>query len=104
MDKLHETLKDAMKNLPSDFSPYGERDRETDWGPDCSCGCKHFIPLQGEVGFDWGVCANRQSPRFGLLTFEHQGCRQFEGDPNLEAVDTIDEQVPVIENPYREDI
>jgi hypothetical protein len=29
---------------------------------------------------DWGVCVNPVSPRVGLLTFEHQGCPQFEQD------------------------
>jgi hypothetical protein len=27
---------------------------------------------------DWGVCGNPQSARSGLLTFEHQGCPEFE--------------------------
>jgi len=45
---------------------------------DCSCGCKRFLKLPGKLGMDWGVCANANSPRVGLLTFEHQGCEQFE--------------------------
>jgi hypothetical protein len=47
---------------------------------DCSCGCRHFLPLQGQLGHDWGVCANSKSPRAGLLTFEHQGCAEFEAE------------------------
>lgn len=61
---------------PTDFEPYGFRLRE---GADCSCGCKWFLPLEGQLGHDWGVCSNPLSPRCGLLTFEHQGCPQFEG-------------------------
>ena len=39
---------------------------------DCSCGCKVCIELQDSG--DWGVCCNPESPRAGLLTWEHQGC------------------------------
>jgi len=48
---------------------------------DCSCGCRHYVPLEGKEGADWGVCTNPRSPRAGLLTFEHQGCEFFEDDP-----------------------
>lgn len=41
---------------------------------DCSCGCYFFHPLLGDLHRDWGVCTNPQSPRAGLLTFEHIGC------------------------------
>lgn len=41
---------------------------------DCSCGCYFFHPLLGDLQKDWGVCTNPQSPRAGLLTFEHIGC------------------------------
>jgi hypothetical protein len=68
----------VCQKLPSDFKPYGKRDRaRTEPCADCSCGCVHFLPLNGEVGMDWGVCANPKSPRAGLLTFEHQGCPEF---------------------------
>jgi hypothetical protein len=77
----HEQLLAFVKELPGDFEPFGERSRETDWGPDCSCGCKHFLKLKGALGYDWGVCANPKSPRAGLLTFEHQGCKEFEDKP-----------------------
>ncbi|MDP3185973.1 MAG: hypothetical protein Q8M58_11930 [Anaerolineales bacterium] len=72
---LHEHLHTICRRLPTDFEPYGERERE---GPDCSCGCRHFLKLPGKLGMDWGVCGNPASPRAGLLTFEHQGCEQFE--------------------------
>lgn len=80
----HEKLLDIVKKLPSDFEPLGERSRDDEWGPDCSMGCKHFKKLAGSLGFDWGVCVNKESPRCGLLTFEHQGCRDFEnGDSSI---------------------
>jgi hypothetical protein len=74
----HELLWQLVQQLPTDFEPYGSRSRDADWGPDCSCGCKHFLELSGTLGFDWGLCANARSPRAGLLTFEHMGCKFFE--------------------------
>ncbi|MGH2413027.1 MAG: DUF3027 domain-containing protein [Microcystaceae cyanobacterium] len=81
---MHEHLLSLVKKLPSDFEPYGNRSRDEDWGPNCSCGCKYFIPLEGLLGMDWGVCANPKSPRAGLLTFEHQGCKEFAYAEKLE--------------------
>jgi hypothetical protein len=75
---MHNKLQMVLINLDSDFEPYGSRSRSDDWGPDCSCGCKNFIKLEGKLGSDWGVCCNPKSPRKGLLTFEHQGCSFFE--------------------------
>lgn len=60
--------------LPTDFEPYGFRVRD---GADCSCGCRWWLPLQ-QLPVDWGVCSNPRSPRCGLLTFEHQGCPEFD--------------------------
>jgi hypothetical protein len=73
---LHDLLHSICRHLPSDFQPYGERERDA---PDCSAGCIHFLKLPRKLGMDWGVCTNLASPRAGLLTFEHQGCEQFEG-------------------------
>jgi len=81
----HEELWRIVKKLPSDFEPWGQRDRDADYGPDCSCGCIHFVKLEGKLGFDWGVCANPKSPRAGLLTFEHMGCKEFEPGQELTA-------------------
>jgi len=79
-DPRHDPLHSILKKLPSDFEPWGERSREHDSGPDCSCGCRWFVKLEGMLRYDWGVCYNPTSPRAGLLTFEHQGCPAFEGD------------------------
>ncbi len=87
MSNMHEHLCRIVKHLPSDFEPYGNRSRTEGWGPDCSCGCKHFLPLEGELRSDWGVCSNPTSPRVGLLTFEHQGCREFVEDETIELDD-----------------
>lgn len=50
--RLHELLHTLRVNLPTDVEPYGRRSRETDWGPDCSCGCLHFRKLEGPLGTD----------------------------------------------------
>ena len=72
------------KKWPSDFEPYGKRSREIG-GPDCLCGCAWYHVLIGKACFDWGVCVNPQSPRAGLLTFEHQGCEAFESEETHEG-------------------
>lgn len=75
----HDRLLELVKKLPQDFEPLGKQDRESDdYCGDCSCGCKFYRPLEGELAADWGVCTNHKSHRCGLLTFEHQGCMQFE--------------------------
>lgn len=79
----HNDLLDIVKRLPEDYKPFGEVER---WSnpdmeyPDCSMGCKYFIPLKGNLGNDWGVCCNKNSHRYSILTFEHQGCLKFELD------------------------
>lgn len=79
---LHDLLHLVCLRRPTDFAPYGLRQREA---ADCSCGCKHFVPLEGGLGADWGVCTQPRSPRAGLLTFEHQGCEFFVYDEGLDA-------------------
>jgi hypothetical protein len=73
----HEQLWQIAITMPTDFEPYGQRKRDV--VGDCSCSCRWFLPLVA-MPLDWGVCANPASPRVGLLTFEHQGCPQFEQD------------------------
>jgi hypothetical protein len=81
--KLHDKLWKVCRTLPEDYEPYGKQSRESgdQWFADCSCGCKYYVPLEGKAGQDWGVCHNPSSHRAGLLTFEHQGCPHFEGNP-----------------------
>jgi hypothetical protein len=72
---LHDQLLDAMAKHPSDYTPWGKVERWADADkhyPDCSVGCKYFNALEGKLGYDWGVCINENSHRFGMLTFEHQ--------------------------------
>jgi hypothetical protein len=79
----HDQLLSVCIYLPDDYTPYGSLQRwehEEQGYPDCSCGCRWYVKLAGELGDDWGVCTNPRSHRTGLLTFEHQGCLQFESD------------------------
>lgn len=79
--KRHKALKRVVRAIPSDYTDYGgEVVRWSDGQaayPDCSCGCVWAEWLEGVLGMDWCVCTNPDSPRAGLLTFEHQagfGC------------------------------
>lgn len=82
----HDDLLQRLTKLPSDFEPWGERQRD---GPDCSVGCVYFVRLEGPLGDDWGVCVNQASPRHGLLTFEHQGCQHFTGPEDRLGPDNV---------------
>jgi hypothetical protein len=90
---------DIVKVLPTDYHDYGgeiERwaDTKEDY-PDCSCGCKYFLPIEGELGFDWGVCGKSDAPRAGLLTFEHQagkGCFEY-GEEEISGENIIQEMI-----------
>ena len=75
---MHDHLHKIVIQLEQDFEPFGKRSRETDWGPDCSCSCKHFVKIKNNL--DWGVCTNQNSPRKALLTFEHMGCKFFQSE------------------------
>jgi len=79
----HEHMLSIMHKLPGDYVPWGEVERWEDPArpyPDCSCGCKFACWLDGDLASDWCVCTNPGSHRVGLLTFEHQGCEQFEAE------------------------
>ncbi len=80
MEDTHKHLLSITKRSLWDFEPFGTIDRDgDDYKGDCSCGCKFFMPLEGKLGSDWGICSNVESHRCGLLTFEHQGCNEFKG-------------------------
>ena len=66
----------CLKILPTDYAEYGGEvkrweNNDLDY-PDCST-CSMIVKLND----DWGVCANKNAPRAGMLTWEHQagfGC------------------------------
>jgi hypothetical protein len=76
-----EQLRAILPHLPGDYSDYGGNvERWADPAqsyPDCSHGCRFAAWLEDHAA-DWLVCVNPASHRAGLLTFEHQGCQQFE--------------------------
>ena len=87
MGQEHERLWSICKTLPTDYDPWGEVKRWEDPNaiyPDCSGGCKWARWLEdikdNPISMDWCVCTNPQSPRCGMLTFEHQGCLLGEED------------------------
>jgi hypothetical protein len=71
----------CLRVLSTDYEDYGGKvhrwaDPDQDY-PDCSAGCKFFVPLADPYRCDWGVCSKPGAPRAGLLTWEHQagfGC------------------------------
>ena len=64
---------DLLKKCCQNWDDYKQGKMGVDnFGTDCSCGCYYFIEIAGQG--DWGVCCNPESPRAGLLTWEHQGC------------------------------
>ena len=99
----HDKLWDVCIKKATDFEPYGQAERNL---PDCSCGCKHFVPLSGTVGADWGVCILSNGPRSGLLTFEHQGCMFFDEESSKgfsdEAESFNDDNGKADENEFEE--
>lgn len=88
--KDEDSLWQVVKILPTDYSDYGgdviRWENPNLNYPDCSSSCRHYRRLISEFyddteDADWGVCCNPQSPRAGLLTFEHQtgdGCWEIE--------------------------
>ena len=51
------------------------------WSWEQCGGCIHWLPLAGTLGTDWGACSNPASPFDRRAMFEHDGCEQFEEDP-----------------------
>lgn len=73
-----EELWEACRRLPSDWEPLGQRrwHGRREVRPDCDT-CRWFVELF-RTSPDWGVCANPESERSGLLTYRGQGCWEHE--------------------------
>lgn len=57
-------------------------DYQDDWYWE-QCGeCWHWLALGGQLGNDWGVCANGEAPFDATIRFEHDSCRMFVPAPN----------------------
>ena len=81
----------CLRILPTDYAEYGGEvkrweNNDLDY-PDCST-CAMFSKLKEPNDNDWGVCSNKNSPRAGLLTWEHQAgflCHQKQ-QPQTELI------------------
>jgi hypothetical protein len=56
----------------------GDPDYLSDWYWQQCGGCAFYRALSGQLGEDWGACANPASPFDARLMFEHDGCEAFE--------------------------
>ncbi len=99
MSGEHKRLLAILPTRPEDYAPWGTVERwATDAAyPDCSSGCRHARWLEGDLGGDWCVCTNPASHRVGLLTFEHQGCQVYEGEPMCDRCDDPPEECICVE-------
>ncbi|WP_045312744.1 DUF3027 domain-containing protein [Lentzea aerocolonigenes] len=54
------------------------------------CGeCRFWCPLAGQLGLDWGVCANPVSKWDGTARFEHDGCEHFVSSGEWATPDSV---------------
>ncbi|MER7848576.1 DUF3027 domain-containing protein [Kitasatospora sp. NPDC096077] len=69
LDAIHERwIARRHRGGPDDDEWYAEQ-----------CGfCRHWFPLAGTMGLDYGACANGASAFDGTVRFEHDGCERFE--------------------------
>jgi hypothetical protein len=51
---------------------------DSDWCHQQCGSCRHWIPLSGRAGLDWGACTHGQSDFDGQVRFEHDGCPHHE--------------------------
>lgn len=63
----------ARRNRNPDDTTYRE-----EWYDEQCGSCRYWFPLAGELGTDYGACANGRSPFDGRVQFEHDGCGEFE--------------------------
>jgi len=67
-EQIHELLCKKLLSKEYKQGVYHEDTRKQ------ACFCPYYVPLQGALGYDWGVIVNPTSPKFGQLVFEHDGC------------------------------
>jgi len=62
----------ARRNRDTNQDDYRE-----EWYDEQCGSCRFWFPLAGELGSDYGACANARSPFDGQVRFEHDGCDEF---------------------------
>ncbi|MFG1722055.1 DUF3027 domain-containing protein [Micromonospora chalcea] len=72
LDQIHRRWV-ARRNRDTAAAGYLER-----WYDEQCGSCRFWFPLAGELGSDYGACANGDSPFDGRVQFEHDGCDEFE--------------------------
>jgi hypothetical protein len=70
------TFGDFDTGDPDTGSPIHRADEGVGYCFQCG-GCQYYIPLEGDLGMDWGACSNRRSEYDGRVVFEHWTCRDF---------------------------
>lgn len=83
MNKIHERWV-ARRNRDPDRDDYRE-----EWFREQCGACRFWFPLAGEMGLDYGACANVRSPFDGRVQFEHDGCGHFESAGMWISADVI---------------
>jgi hypothetical protein len=72
--EIHERWR-KKKNRDQDSASYRD-----EWYAEQCGACRHWLPLAGEMGNDYGACTNARSPFDKQAMFEHDGCEYFEKD------------------------
>lgn len=101
MSDQHRRLLKILPTRPTDYKPWGEVERWEEPGAeysDCSSGCKWAVWLRRKGADDWCVCSNPNSPRVGLLTFEHQAGHECFEAPGPTAEELASQQLMRISN------
>jgi DUF3027 family protein len=67
-----------IKKLPHNrYPPASNAEHPDEWTAEQCLMCQYYIKLSGDLGYDWGVCSNVDSPLDGKVMFEHDGCEYF---------------------------
>jgi hypothetical protein len=62
--------------------PGGDADYQDEWYDSQCGGCRFWVALTGELGWDYGACTNSEAPFDGRVRFEHDGCDCFVTRPD----------------------
>lgn len=50
--------------------------------------CRHYVPLEGSIGADWGACTNPSSEYDRRCVFEHWTCKGFQ-EAEMDQVENL---------------
>jgi len=77
-----DTREDEVRTIHDRWSKRLNRDQSSaqyrdEWYGEQCLHCRFYVPLEPPLGFDYGVCANFESPLDGRVMFEHDGSDWF---------------------------